>query len=159
MNSALKTIRYRGGLVDAEIPANWKEEYEAEGGGTFYEDKPDSGTLRLNVLSFASKEARLPSDVVREVFGAEGYETLPSGFSMRHLVKTAEERGTQLHLHRWEVLVPVTSIHTRLVCFTHTLLAAHEGTNRAKEELRIVDAIIRTARFSTAPGELQKKPW
>jgi hypothetical protein len=158
MNTALKTIRYRGSLVEAEIPANWKEEYEAEGGGTFYEDKPDSGTLRLNVLSFASKEARLPSDVVREVFGAEGYETLPSGFSMRHSVKTAEERGTQLHLYRWEVLVPVTPIRSRLVCFTHTLLAAQEGTNRAKEELRIIDSIVRTARFSTAPGELQKKP-
>ena len=33
----LKKISYRGGVVEFSIPANWKEEYERDGGGMFYE--------------------------------------------------------------------------------------------------------------------------
>ncbi|MBL8085918.1 MAG: hypothetical protein JNN26_25045, partial [Candidatus Obscuribacter sp.] len=51
----MKTIVYRGGIVKFQIPSHWKEEYEEEGGGTFYEDSADSGTLRLNVLTFESE--------------------------------------------------------------------------------------------------------
>jgi hypothetical protein len=51
----MKTIRYRGGIVTFRIPAHWTEEYEEEGGGIFYNEDNDSGTLRLNVLTFASK--------------------------------------------------------------------------------------------------------
>ncbi len=46
-----KTINYRGGLVRFRIPTDWIEEYEPEGGGMFYADGPDTGTLRLNVLT------------------------------------------------------------------------------------------------------------
>ena len=37
---ALKTIKYRGGLVTFRVPAHWKEDYEPEGGGTFYDARP-----------------------------------------------------------------------------------------------------------------------
>ncbi|MBK8594774.1 MAG: hypothetical protein IPN83_04160 [Holophagales bacterium] len=40
----MKSITYRGGLVTFRIPRHWVEEYEEDGGGTFYEDRPDSGT-------------------------------------------------------------------------------------------------------------------
>lgn len=46
----LKTIVYRGGLVRFSIPATWQEEYEPDGGGTFYKEGPDTGTLRLILL-------------------------------------------------------------------------------------------------------------
>ncbi len=49
-----KTIEYRGGLVTFRIPSDWVEEYEADGGGAFYAEKPDSGTLRLNVNTLRS---------------------------------------------------------------------------------------------------------
>jgi hypothetical protein len=155
----MKTIDYRGGLVSFEVPSDWKEEYEAEGGGTFYEDGPDSGTLRLNVLSMASKEAKSPSQIIRHVFGGDSYEMLPCGFAMRHYMQRSEEQGTPLYLYRWEILVPVTPTHTRLVCFTHTLLAAKEGTELAKRELSIVNSLVRTARFPTATGVVPKKSW
>lgn len=47
-----KTINYRDGFVRFDIPDHWVEEYEASGGGTFYELGGDTGTLRLSVLSF-----------------------------------------------------------------------------------------------------------
>src|SRR5438552_168389 len=46
-----KTISYRGGIVTFRIPSHWREEYEPNGGGTFYDDNPDSATLRLNVIT------------------------------------------------------------------------------------------------------------
>jgi hypothetical protein len=49
-----KTIQYRGGLVTFRIPSDWVEEYEADGGGAFYPEKPNSGTLRLNVMTLRS---------------------------------------------------------------------------------------------------------
>jgi hypothetical protein len=54
----MKPIVYRGGIITFRVPATWKEEYEAEGGGTFYDDRPDSGTLRLNVLTFKAPEGK-----------------------------------------------------------------------------------------------------
>src|SRR5262249_43907386 len=51
----MKAIRCRGGIVTFRIPAHWTEEYEEEGGGTFYDEDNGSGTLRLNVLTFALK--------------------------------------------------------------------------------------------------------
>ena len=45
--TALKTIIYRGGIARFRVPHSWVEEYEPEGGGTFYEDGPDTGTLRM----------------------------------------------------------------------------------------------------------------
>jgi hypothetical protein len=47
----MKRIVYRGGVVSFLIPDHWLEEYEEEGGAAFYEDKPGSGTLRLNVIT------------------------------------------------------------------------------------------------------------
>lgn len=37
------------------ILAQWTEEYKEDGGGIFCDEDNDSGALRLNVLTFASK--------------------------------------------------------------------------------------------------------
>lgn len=156
---ALKPIIYRGGIVTFGIPQAWREEYAPDGGGTFYEDKPDTGTLRLNVLSFEKKEALPLTAAAQEVFAGGTYETLSAGFPVRRCVKKTEERGTDLHLHRWEILVPVLPGRWRLVCFTHTILASQEQTSAAQEELQLVDAIVRQAEYSTEPSVLPKKSW
>jgi hypothetical protein len=54
----MKTISYRGGVVTFRIPESWNEEYSDTDGGTFYEDKPDSGTLRLKLIT-----AESPSEI------------------------------------------------------------------------------------------------
>jgi len=159
MQESLKTISYRGGLVAFEIPTDWTDEYERNGGGTFYNKEPDSGTLRLNVLSMARKVPAPLEDVAREVFRGDSYQTLPSGNPVRHFVKRVEERGTLLDLHRWEVLVAVSAVDLRLACFTHTMLASQEGSARAARELAAVDSAVRTARYSTASGQVQQKTW
>jgi hypothetical protein len=157
-----KTVNYRGGVVRFVIPSHWVEEYEPEGGGTFYEDRPDSGTLRLNVLEFESSKlaeemalAALEKDdgplrdrgatpVVRSI--------LPSGFGMRRYVWPAIEGNEKLHLHRWEVFVPVQPHTLRIVIFVHTILAGQEEYPHIAAELDLLDESIRAAEFSQEAG-------
>ena len=50
----MKTISYRGRVVEFRIPSSWKEEYSDIDGGTFYGDKPDSGTFRLKIITLGN---------------------------------------------------------------------------------------------------------
>ena len=84
MTMSSKPVIYRGGLVSFNIPSRWREEYELQGGGTFYEVGEDTGTLRLNVLTFEKKENLSIEDVAREFFDGKAHEVLSSGFPMRH---------------------------------------------------------------------------
>src|SRR5882672_73603 len=50
----LKKVSYRGGVVEFSIPANWKAESEGDDEGIFYDESPDSATLRLTVMTAKS---------------------------------------------------------------------------------------------------------
>jgi hypothetical protein len=58
----MKTIAYRGGVITFRVPSTWKEEYQPEGGGTFYDPRPGSGTLRLNFMTLKAPPGKLPVD-------------------------------------------------------------------------------------------------
>jgi hypothetical protein len=147
----LKVINYRGGIVRFRIPSNWAEEYEPEGGGTFYENRPESGTLRLNVLGFDSTTT--PADeMARSVFRNHTIELLPCGFPIRRYIKPAQEEGEALEIHRWEIAVPVSPHSLRLVMFAHTILAGQQSEPKIATELRILDECIRAAEFSQMQG-------
>jgi hypothetical protein len=152
MSSKTKTIRYRGGIVEFQLPADWREEYAPEGGAMFYEDRPNSGTLRLDVLTAESKNGGPSDQGIDRAFPAGSYELLASGLRMRRRTVKSEERGTQIHLHRWEIVVPVPPRRFRIVCFTHTLLASQELEPASAAELAFLDHSIRSAEFSTADG-------
>jgi len=147
----LKLVNYRGGVVRFSIPSNWLEEYEPEGGGTFYENRSDSGTLRLNVLEFDSP-SKSAEEMARTAFPQNGVELLPSGFPMRHYVKPAKENGEALEIHRWEIAVPVPPRTLRLVCFAHTILAGQQSAPKIATELKLLDESIRAAEFSQETG-------
>jgi len=159
MQETSKTISYRGGLVAFEIPNTWTDEYDRDGGGTFYSKDPGSGTLRLNVLSVARNTPTSLADAAKEIFRGGDHQTLPSGNPVRRFVKRVEERGTPLELHRWEVLVPVSSIQLRLACFTHAVLASQSDSVQATRELAIIESAVSTARFATAPAQVRRKAW
>ncbi|HSI65722.1 MAG TPA: hypothetical protein VLE43_21530, partial [Candidatus Saccharimonadia bacterium] len=67
-----KTVTYRGGVVVFDLPARWVEEYEPSGGGTFYEDTPQSGTLRLSVLGFQIAQHQTLSEQVALIMERDG---------------------------------------------------------------------------------------
>jgi hypothetical protein len=86
MKPNFKTVNYRGGVVSFEIPEHWKEEYEPKGGGTFYEDRPDSGTLRLHVLGFSSTSGRSSEDTLSQLNAKEQLEKLKCGLHVKRYV-------------------------------------------------------------------------
>jgi hypothetical protein len=146
-----KTISYRGGIVTFRVPESWREEYEPSGGGTFYEDRPDSGTLRLDVLSFSSKDEPAQQMALR-AFPAGSYEILSNGFPIQYEIKEATEHGAKLHLHSWSIAVPIPPHSMRLVMFCHTVLAGQENDPLIESELDLLQSSIRSASFSQAPG-------
>jgi hypothetical protein len=144
-----KRIVYRGGIATFDVPAHWLDEYESEGGATFYDDRPDSGTLRLNVLSFSSEKPA--SQMVLSAFQGED-PPRSDGFPMRYLVESAAENGEPLEIHRWEIAIPVEPNRMRLALFSYTIVQGQQADPRIREELSIVDALIRSAVFSTDAG-------
>jgi hypothetical protein len=150
-NAMTKTVTYRGGIVVFSIPNHWLEEYEPAGGATFYEDKPDSGTLRLNVLSFDSKDTPAVQMAIK-FFPENSYELLQNGFPIRRYVKDAVEKGEHLRIHRWEIAVPVPPRSVRLLMFAHTVLRSQENDPRIKAELSFIDASVRRAVYAQAAG-------
>ena len=101
--SKRKTISYRGGIARFNIPASWTEEYEPTGGATFYEDEPDSGTLRLNVLNFSSNGKQTGEQMIAGLVAKSGYHLLHNGLAIKQYIKSAEENGEQLKLHDIEL--------------------------------------------------------
>jgi hypothetical protein len=143
----LKSINYRGGIVTFSIPANWVEEYEPDGGGTFYDDAPDSGTLRLNVLSFDS-DATPADQMAATVFrdGASGITA--SALPIRREEKTTVENGDMLHITKWEVAIPVLPRSLRLAVFSYTILLNQKSDPAFVREISLIEKSIREAHYS-----------
>jgi hypothetical protein len=90
-----KRVVYRGGIASFDLPASWVEEYEAAGGGTFYEDRPDSGTLRLNVLGFDSESTPAQEMAVSALKGR-----LSAARRAFHCITKSEARKRQVNNSR-----------------------------------------------------------
>jgi hypothetical protein len=103
-----KEIIYRDGLVRFHIPKNWNEEYEESGGGMFYETGEDTGTLRLNILSFLMKEVTSPNQLLEMVKKRKAenngqVEVLSNErFLLKYTIK-GMENGEDLLIFYWEV--------------------------------------------------------
>jgi len=155
-----KTIVYRGGLVRFRIPAHWIEEYEPEGGGTFYEEGPDTGTLRLNVLTFESKQAdrmKSPSDFlstyVKELPDAEIIARTDGNASLAFWkFHERDEEEPALAIRYWQVANRVLPLHMRLAVFSYTMLRSRKDDPRFIGEVRMIADEVRRCTFAEQLG-------
>lgn len=163
----MKTINYRGGIVRFRIPANWEEEYEKAGGGTFYRAGEDTGTLRLNVLTFQA-----PADQqVDTSTAADTLETfarkygvpiikLHDGIAAIRYDETSEEQGDRLIIRYWQVAQFLPPKIFRHAIFSYTLLEAQPTQPTFAAELDLLEREIYAAEFAMEVGEIpKKKPW
>jgi hypothetical protein len=152
----MKTINYRDGVVEFRIPASWKEEYADADGGIFFDDRPDSGTLRLKLITVTT-----PSEInrgsaiellkaLRQVQGQA--VALPSGNAWAKFTESSVDRGQKIKTFYWFVSNPVPPRHARLATFSYTILEAQEHAPKVAQELQILDQEIRTAEFSKEIG-------
>jgi hypothetical protein len=146
--SQLKSICYPGGIARFQIPASWKEEYQPSAGATFYEDRPDSGTLRLNVLSFHSNGGPSCDETISGLIAKSGYEPLGKDLAVKQYVQHAEEDGEQLQIYYWEIAVPVKPHSVRLAIFSYAILASQADDREVCDEIELLNRSIRSAEFS-----------
>jgi hypothetical protein len=155
----MKEILYRGGLVKFSIPAHWKEEYNETGGGMFYEDGPDTGTLRLNVLTFANSNSTKPVDVSEEARnsaaknGGEPFDLRPGDAMARYDSESVED-GESIKQRYWNVYSSVGDTHLRIAVFSYTLSSSRFDDNKHVREMEILDREIRNARIAKEVGTI-----
>lgn len=152
----MKTISYRGGIVRFRIPKTWAEEYEEKGGGMFYEDKPDSSTLRLNVLTYRHSTP-VDDQVAIEMLRARTKEEeqivrhADGRSSISHWI-FGQENDEQLAIRYWYVANLVPPHHVRIAIFSYAILESQTTDGLFVEEAKMIDQEIRTCRFAKELG-------
>jgi hypothetical protein len=148
----LETIRYRGGLIRFRIPAAWVEEYEPDGGGTFYREARESGTLRLNVLPFEGRAKPDKQALLNAVARSGSPEWLSTGNALVFYRALATEEGEPLVLFHWELANAVEPTRLRLALFSYTVPAAMAESPAILDEVQLLSGEIRAAQFAEELG-------
>ncbi|OYW39885.1 MAG: hypothetical protein B7Z35_03080 [Hydrogenophilales bacterium 12-61-10] len=154
----MKEIKYRGGLVTFSIPKHWVEEYETDGGGMFYEDAPNSGTLRLNVITAKSPkplsaDAAYEELVAMKSINGKNVQHLANGNAFATAIHHATEQGQGITLFWWYVTNPVPPNHIRMANFSYTVLATQENSEQTHREVQLLTESIKNAAFHPTLGQ------
>jgi hypothetical protein len=145
----LKNVAFADGQIRFRIPASWLESQEEDGGGVYYDEKLDQGTLRVKVMTFTTDDdltghRALDEMGVLEAEPGQTLEALPSGNALRFHREETEASGERTAFHVW-LLASLDPPHRmRLAVFSYTVRAGEE----AAEVLGVLDREIREARFA-----------
>ena len=152
-NKKMKTIKYRGGLITFDIPQNWIEEYEKDGGGTFYEDNPSSGTLRVNVLTVDNSgkdDIKSPEDLFlmkkqnaidfKESFNQKGDKIF------QYLNRTTEN-NIQISLYSFACIHKTEQMDYLIAIFTWTIETRYENDKNYILYLKMIQENISKIKF------------
>jgi hypothetical protein len=153
----MKEIAYCGGVIRFRIPDDWREEQENHGGWMYYSAQPDSGTLRVAVITSKSPKPLTRSDRSEGLLSdkAQGRsESLPGGIAMASYSLYAEEQGVPILVHFWEVAKLLPPDHGRLAVFSYTLQADQEHLETTKRALSMVRNKIRRVAFAPTLGQI-----
>jgi len=112
--------------------------------------------LRLNVLSFTSNGNETGEQMVAGLIAGSGYHPLHDGLAIKQYVNSGNEEGEQLHLHRWEVAIPVEGCSARLAMFTYTILASQSNDQQIQEEIELLGRCIRDGKFCREKGHIRR---
>ena len=141
-----KVVNYRGGLVQFQIPESWTEEVGEANEGTFYEDTPDSGTLRLEVLTY-KQENGFSSEMVKSLIAKNGYESLSGGLAIQESIDRTEEDGENITIYYWKVGSPFGKNELNIFCFSYTILTSQESLDPFKNEVTFIDSEVKNAMY------------
>jgi len=151
----MKTVNYGDGVVEFRVPASWKEEH-TDDGSTFYEDKRDSGTFRLHLITATAPAGSMPTsaaDVLKTIGQAHGRaELLPNGNALARSEKSTVDRGYEIKIFYWFVANLVSPQNARIATFSYTILAKLERNPHVLAEVQMLDREIRVAEFATETG-------
>lgn len=148
----MKTIAYRGGVISFRIPSDWKEEYQPEGGGMFYSERPGAGTLRLNVLTFEAPAGKLAADGYSHCAAsplAPGERLIKTALSdgVKVYKKEIEEEGTKLDMYCLTIAHCAPPRKLYLANFTWVILRSQRSDPKFQKEIELLTEEITTAHF------------
>jgi hypothetical protein len=162
----MKEIKYRGGLVEFQIPTNWQEKYLSEGGGEFWDPKGGSATLRLSVLTIKKSNESVQESAkellraVVESRSSEEWKLLdaPSGNAMAESVTMIMENGQALRMYTWMKAGDAPENQVRVARFNFIVLDSEARANEAcvNEALAWIRTEVGAARISRLLGGLPK---
>lgn len=151
-NIETKEIIYRGGLIKFSLPKHWIEKFEPDGGGMFYEDKPDAGTLRLSVITtkapskIDNKSARSALETFPDVKPGD-VKDLRNGNAFVSIVERITEDGTPITLYWWYISNAAPPQSIRIAAFSYTVTTAKEQSPQTRAELRFLNEALQNVRF------------
>ncbi len=152
----MKLINYRGGIARFYLPTSWVEEYELAGGGMFFDDKSDSGTLRISVVSAEKSSGKdkieAPEELIREISGTNAVEHLPNGATFGHSVTVGMEDGKELSIYTWYVGVPIAETIVRIIIFSYVILSAQKSDPLIQEEIEMLSRSISEGEYPAVKG-------
>jgi hypothetical protein len=148
---AMKVIDYRGGLVRVALPAHWTEEYEPDGGATFFDPSIEAVTLRLHVLTFKSKhplrrsESAAIFDGRASSDGASVTQALDEQSLLICCPKAFAEKGEALELHSWQLGRVAPPDTVRIAVFATTVLVESPPSEATQTTLTMLLDQVRNA--------------
>ena len=153
----MKEILYLGGLVTFSVPNHWIEKYESDGGGMFYEDAPDTGPLRLNVIAAKSPAPLSLDSAFKQVIAIKGVKAgsaqrLKNGNAIATSIQHSSEQGHAITIYWWCVTNPIWPTHLRFANFSFTVLTRQENSERTKREVQRLTDSIKNAKFLPTLG-------
>ena len=153
-----REIVYRGGILRFAVPADWAEEYEQQGGATFYAKRPNSGSLRLNVVTLKAPNAvtaGTAQEVLKQLRGIDrdSIEQLPSGNAIGRDMQRLSDSGIAITQYWWYLSNPVPPEYVRIAMFSYTVPTSNEKSAQTSAELKLLERSIRNAKFHPTLGE------
>ncbi|RBP47009.1 hypothetical protein [Arenicella xantha] len=148
--SKTKEIKYNGGVVTFSVPIDWKEEYGDDGGGTFYEDSPTSGTFRINLLTLRSPSQISKKDVGAVLDGISPSETtkfLENGNAYKMYKNNVCESGQEITIIYWSLANVIEPNNARLANFSYSVLTENETNENVIKEIKFLTEQIEKASF------------
>ena len=147
----IKEIDYRG-VLKFKIPSSWVEEYDDKHGGTFYEDSPLSGTLRLQLMtlktpkdSFFKDAKSILDDIIEK--GPESI-LLPNDNALKMFFEQSVDSGHEITIYYWSLVQFLKPNQVRLGNFSYTVLTNRLGIEYVREEIDFLNKEIKNATFS-----------
>ncbi len=154
----LKEINYRGVFLSFRVPFDWVEEYGEKSGGTFYEDAPDAGTLRLSVVLFKTEnkpDAEQLENFLRlrpeaKTKGAQISRESNGNVVLQFIQKT-QESGDEVSIVWWFVANGNFDNSMQIAMFSYTVLKQNLQREQNQEDIVLLDSELRQTQFLKLP--------
>ncbi len=140
----LKTINYLLRL-EFDIPENWLCFFDQDEGGMYFEDREDSGTLRLSELVFEVNDSN-PTSIAADEKANGGIE-LSDGSWLRLDKKQFFEDDENCTSFHWTISNDQIRPYAQIAIFSFCVCDKDLEKPHIKEDLELLNTELRRVRF------------